>query len=151
MDAFFPKPRKSGLDRGDEKDAGVNSGEDKRGSRKDKGRDDKGLRDKWAERRTVKELIYGLAGFIGISPRLFTFRQLVWMADGKDHNEWFQVARIVCEIHNVNCTKKSDCIDFRHVHPHFLEDIEKESDRGPTVEEVSMIKKELSSWQPKRT
>jgi len=152
MDPFFPKPLQDGPGRGDEKDTGDDGDATKRGSGKDKEHyKERHIRDKWSEQRTVKELLYGLGGYIGLNPRPFTFRQLLIMADGKDHNEWFQVARVVTEIHNVNCTKKSDMIDFRHVHPHYISESIKESERGPTSEEVAMIKRELNSWECSQT
>jgi len=48
-----------------------------------------------------------MAGYIGIDPDPLTFRELVFMVEGKQRQDWEHTASFIAMIHNVNCKKGS--------------------------------------------
>ncbi len=154
MGAFFPKPRPERHGRGSDEDNGTGGGTD-RGTSSGDQEDNKGKSgggseetESWIKDLTNRELCYFHAGIIGINPRLLTLRKLTLMSNGKERSDWNKFSVLTAKIHNVNCTKKSEMIDFRDIHPCYVIDELHQRSRGPSNEEVSKgwetLRRELS-------
>lgn len=151
MDGFFPKPRQERSSRGGDKSDGVDKGSDQRDSGGDRKSHDgryEGETEQWARDLTNREFCYFLAGIVGVNPGPLTLRKLLWMNNGKERSEWNRFSVLVAKIHNVNCTKKSEMVDFKDIHPYYIEEVLEKKRRGPSKEEVAhgmmTLKKALS-------
>lgn len=78
-----------------------------------------------------------MAGVVGIIPAPLTLRKLLWMGDGRERSEWNKASVIAATIHNVNCTKKDQMIDFTDIHPYYISKALEKRDRGPSKDEIS--------------
>lgn len=116
MGGFFPEPRQEGPSRGDEKDERADSRGYGGGSRGDQ---ESHLLLPEGHPRNNREVAYCAAGIVGIDPKPFTLRELLWMKDAKERSDWDKAAMVVAKIHNVNAAKSSDCIQFADVHPYY--------------------------------
>jgi len=148
-------PRQDRPSRGDSKISGDDKRPDNDGSGKNKECDDGGGEggdeeeiEQWLRDTTNRELVYFLAGVVGIHPGPLTLRKLLLMSNGKERSDWNKFSVLVAKIHNVNCTKEQECIDFKDVHPCYVSDAIAKKNRGPSDEEVAhgmaILKKELS-------
>lgn len=155
MDGFFPKPRQDGPGRGDTETAGTDKGNDgQRGTRDQegdigghKGGNEEEI-EQWLRDITNRELTYFLAGVIGVHPGPFTLRKLLWMSNGKERSDWNKFSVLVAKIHNVNCTKDSELIDFKDVHPDYITETIAKKKHGLSDDEVRhnmmILERELS-------
>lgn len=80
---------------------------------------------------------------IGIDPRPFTLRKIIWMAEGKERSEWNRAASIMVKIHNAHIVKVADAIKFEDVHPYFIASRIKDQQRDPTEGELMMLEKAI--------
>lgn len=140
MGGFFPKPRQDRLDRGDKEGDGSDTrganGSDKKDQGGNKGGPKDDLED-WIKDLGNRELAYFLAGIIGINPAKLTLRKLLLMSDGKERSDWNKFSVLISTIHNVNCTKKSDMIDFKNIHPYYVSEAIEKRKAGPSKEEIA--------------
>ena len=151
MDGFFPDHRAGGPSGDDSEVSGDSGGGDKRHSgaseKSNTGGSDTPSED-WIDKLGNRELVYFLAGIIGVNPAPLTMRKLLWMSDGKERSEWNRASTIASTIHNVNCTKKEQMIDFKDIHPYFVNEALERKNRGPSKEEVEhgmmILKKALN-------
>lgn len=44
------------------------------------------------------------------------------MAEAKERSDWNRTARLEVKIHNTQVTKESDCIQFKDVHPFYMQE-----------------------------
>ena len=135
MGAFFPEPGSEGLGRKDQEDGESDSG----GS----GGDGEGDQEDDLRESSISNYrtCYELAGVIGVNPRPFTLRKLLWMAEAKERSEWNRAASLMVKIHNAHIAKQSDAIGFKDVHPYFIaEKIKEQRNREPTEGELTMLR-----------
>lgn len=87
------------------------------------------------------QLVFELAGSVGVDPRPFTVRELVYRSKGAGLQDWNQTSSLLAMIHNVNCSrgrkKKPDDMNpyaeksnRRKVNLQFLRDLKEEFGNG---------------------
>lgn len=78
-------------------------------------------------------MIYESAGIAGVDPGPMTLRELLWMSEARGRHEWGQTAFILAKLHNVNCTKESDCITPDDCNPYVLAERGKKPAESQTI------------------
>ena len=139
MGKFFPEPGPDGPVSGDQEnqqDNAGDSGKDEEGSRGCEPRD---------ANRTNYQICYELAGVVGIDPRPFTLRKMVWMSDGRERSEWNRTALLVVKIHNAHISKESDAIEFHDVHPYLTIASKINEQKEPTREQLALLERACNS------
>ena len=53
-------------------------------------------------------MIYRLAGVVGVDPGPFTWRELAWMAEGRERVEWRQTALLAAVTNNTQAARPGD-------------------------------------------
>ena len=141
MDGFFPDPGAGGPYGDDSESKGSDGrgygGDSKEDQKDNDGSGDRSEQEDWLKRMSNRELAYFQAGIVGVDPRPFTLRTISWMSHGKERSDWNKFATVAAHIHNANCTKKSELIDFRDIHPSYLSEAIAKKKAGPSDEEVA--------------
>ena len=138
MARFFPRVRPDGPGGSDREVEQPDDGES--GDSKEEGKGD----DLQEAKVTNYQSCYELAGIIGVDPRQFTLRKLVWMSQAYERSEWNRAATIVVKLHNTHVTSESQLIKFQDVHPHFM--VGKPQQAEPTARELAILEREIKGY-----
>ncbi|HPP54440.1 MAG TPA: hypothetical protein PK777_15920, partial [Thermoguttaceae bacterium] len=62
-------------------------------------------------------IIYELAGIVGVDPGPLTLRELCWMVDGRQRDQWNHTSQILAMVYNAFCSPKSRPLGPLDFHP----------------------------------
>tara|TARA_R100001198_G_C5197011_1_gene187487 strand:- start:510 stop:1097 length:588 start_codon:yes stop_codon:yes gene_type:complete len=96
-------------------------------------------RNLWAE-------LYRIAGFLGVDPSNFTFRELAWMSQGRLEQDWWHTSHLLALHVNMNRRKGTKTRNPKEFHP-FLR---KEKIRPKQTGDITWLKALLPQGHPAR-